>query len=195
MKLKIFKYGNVTSTNDIAMDLIKKKKEKSGCIIAKIQTKGRGTYGKKWISTEGNLFASIFFQLRDNFPPFDEFILINSIIASDVVQFYCAKSKISIRFPNDILVNKKKICGILQEVLISNKNKFLIIGIGLNVISNPDINRNYKTTNILSETANKPKVMDIINNLRESYEKFFINLNSYNYDDFKNKANLMYSGK
>ena len=102
MKLEIFKFDNVTSTNDIAIHLIKKQKKKSGCIYTKEQTKGRGTYGKKWISSEGNLFGSIFFQLKDNFPPANEFLLINSIIVSDIIQYYCTKSKISIKFPNDI---------------------------------------------------------------------------------------------
>lgn len=195
MKLEIFKFDNVTSTNDIAIHLIKKQKKKSGCIYAKEQTKGRGTYGKKWISSKGNLFGSIFFQLKDNFPPVNEFLLINSIIVSDVIQYYCTKSKISIKFPNDILVNKKKICGILQEILVLNKKKFLITGVGLNIVSNPDVNEDYKTTNILSETNINPKIIEIINHLKKSYENFFTNLESYKYEDFKKKANMMYSSR
>jgi BirA family transcriptional regulator, biotin operon repressor / biotin---[acetyl-CoA-carboxylase] ligase len=195
MKLKIFKFDNVTSTNDIAMNLIKKQKKKSGCIYAKVQTKGRGTYGKKWISNEGNLFASIFFQLKDNYPPFNEFLLINSVIVSELIQHYCTKSKISIKFPNDILINKKKVCGILQEVLTSNKKFFLITGVGINITSNPNVSKDYKTTNILLETNTKPKIIEIINHLKKLYENFFTNLESYSYEDLKKKANMMHSIK
>ena len=61
MKFKIFKFKSVTSTNDTAMSLIKEKKE-IGCVYADNQTKGRGTYGKKWISNKGNLFGTVFFH-------------------------------------------------------------------------------------------------------------------------------------
>ena len=47
MKFKIFKFKNVTSTNDVAINLIKRKKKESGYVCANMQTKGRGTYGKK----------------------------------------------------------------------------------------------------------------------------------------------------
>ena len=48
-----------------------------GCVYAGAQTKGRGTRGKKWVSTKGNFFGSIFFHLKYNFPPFNEFSTIN----------------------------------------------------------------------------------------------------------------------
>ena len=53
MKFKIFKFGRVSSTNDVAINLIKKDKKESGCVYADIQTKGRGTRGKKWVSKKG----------------------------------------------------------------------------------------------------------------------------------------------
>ena len=63
MKFTIFKFKSVTSTNDIAINLIKKQQKETGCVYAEIQTKGRGTHGKEWISDKGNLFGSIFFLL------------------------------------------------------------------------------------------------------------------------------------
>ena len=61
MKFKIYKFDRVTSTNDMAINLIKEEKKESGCVCADSQTKGRGTHGRKWISDKGNLFISIFF--------------------------------------------------------------------------------------------------------------------------------------
>ena len=61
MKFEIIKFESVTSTNDVAIKLIKEEKKDSGCIYADLQTKGRGTYGKKWVSKKGNLFMSYFF--------------------------------------------------------------------------------------------------------------------------------------
>ena len=86
---------------------------------------------------------------------------------------------------------KKKICGLLQELITSNNKKFLIIGIGINVVSNPEINNTYKATNILFETNKKLNLKEIIDLIISSYEKFFTNLNSYNYEDFKKKVDLM----
>ncbi len=191
MKFEIFKFENVTSTNDIAINLIKNEQKETGCVYADTQTKGRGTHGREWISGKGNLFGSIFFPLRNKYPPFNEFSTINPLIISDVLRHFCKKENINLKFPNDIFVNEKKICGILQELIVSNSRKFLIIGIGVNIVSNPEINNKYQATNILSETQKKPKINEIIEMIVSSYEKFFINLNSYNYEDFKKKAALM----
>ena len=91
MKLEIFKFGSCTSTSDIAINLIKRGERECGCVYADIQTKGRGTHGKKWISDRGNLFGSIFFPLKSSYPPFDEFSIINPIIISDVIKLFCKK--------------------------------------------------------------------------------------------------------
>jgi BirA family biotin operon repressor/biotin-[acetyl-CoA-carboxylase] ligase len=193
MKFEIFKYKNVTNTNDVAIDLIKEGKKEIGCVCANIQTKGRGTHGKKWISSEGNLFGSIFFPLEINYPPFNEFSIINPVIISDVIMIFCEKKKISFKWPNDLFIDGKKICGILQELVTSNAKKFLIIGIGLNVVSCPNINAEYRATNILLETKKKPSVAELIKLIIFSYEKFFINIASYNYMNFRKKVDLMAS--
>ena len=191
MKFEIFKFKSVTSTNDVAINLIKKEKKKIGCVYADKQIKGRGSHGREWISNEGNLFGSIFFPLKNNYPPFNEFSIINPIIISDVIRHFCEKKNISFKFPNDVFVNGKKICGILQELIILNNKKFLIIGIGVNIVSNPDINNKYQATNILFQTKKRPKIEEIIDLIITSYKKFFINLNSYKYLHFKKKADLM----
>ena len=191
MKFEIFKFKSVTSTNDAAINLIKEEKKEVGCVYADKQIKGRGSYGREWISDEGNLFGSIFFPLKNNYPPFNEFTIINPIIISDVIRHFCEKKNISFKFPNDIFVNRKKICGILQEHIVSNSRKFLIIGIGVNIVSNPNIKCIYQATNILLETKKKPKIKEILDLIIASYKKFFVDLNSYNYTDFKEKADLM----
>ena len=191
MKFEIFKYKNVTSTNDVAINLIKEEKKEFGCVYANTQTKGRGTHGKKWVSDKGNLFSSIFFPLKNNFPPFNEFSIINPVIISSIIKNFCKNGSINLKFPNDILLNRKKICGILQELITSNNKNFLIIGIGINIVSNPKTITKYQTTNISLQTKKIPKIKEIIDLIILSYEKFFINLNSYDYKNFRKKADLM----
>ena len=70
MKFETFNFKKVTSTNDTAISLIRNDKKKRGYVIAKKQTKGRGTFGKYWVSKEGNLFSTIFFQLKKKLSTF-----------------------------------------------------------------------------------------------------------------------------
>ena len=191
MKFEILKYKSVTSTNDMAINLIKEGKKENGCIYADFQTNGRGTHGRRWISDQGNLFGSIFFPLKNDYPPFNEFSIINPVIISDVIEKFCEKKNISFKWPNDLFVNNKKICGILQELVTSNSRQFLIIGIGVNIVSSPKIDVEHKTTNIFLETKKKPTTKEIIKLIILSYEKFFFDLSSYNYTNFKKKADLM----
>ena len=64
MRLNLIKFGTVKSTNDIAINIIRSKKSNAGIIISNNQTKGRGTMGKEWVSLNGNLFTTIFFELK-----------------------------------------------------------------------------------------------------------------------------------
>jgi len=188
MKFEILKYESVTSTNDVAINLIKERKKVNGCICSNLQTKGRGTYGKKWISEKGNLFLTIFFPMEKKYPPFQEFTTINPIIILNIVKKYCNEKKLRLKFPNDLLYDGKKICGLLQEYIVQDDRKFLVIGVGLNVLSNPIINKEYKATNIYLETKKKPSIDEIINLIISSYEDFLVNLDTYSYENFKKKA-------
>jgi len=191
MKLKLYKFKKITSTNDMAINLIKKESKKSGYVHTETQTKGKGTHGRKWISKKGNLFMSIFFPLNRKYPPPNQFYLINPVILSDVIKNFCNKKSVSLKFPNDVFVNKKKICGILQEIITSGSSKFLIIGIGMNIISNPDIKKKHQTTSIFKETRKKPNIKKVISLIISSYENFFTNLEKYNYLEYKKKAHEM----
>jgi len=190
MKFETFKFKKVRSTNDTRMKLIKKNKNR-GLAIAEAQTNGKGTYGKKWISKKGNFYGSIFFPIKKNYPTFDEFSTINPVIVSNIIKKYCKKKNLSIKFPNDIFLNGKKICGILEELITLRGKKFLIVGIGINTFSNPSINAKYKTTNIFFETKKKLNNDYFKDRLITEYKKFFENLEYYDYINFKKKANSM----
>ena len=161
MVLKKFKYKKVSSTNDIAMQKIRQG-YKSGVIISDKQTHGRGRHGKKWVSNKGNLFFSIFFNINKNIQT-SKLVISNLKIIKKILSKHI-KSKIKIKRPNDITVNKKKICGILNETLFYNDLKYLVIGIGINIVSSPNI-RDYPTTNlneITNKTVSKTKLLNKI---------------------------------
>ena len=152
MKFKIFRFKKVKSTNNSAIRIIKNSNTDYGMIIANKQTGGRGQYGKKWISYNGNLFVSFFYKLDHIKISLKQITKINCLLVKNLLSIYY-KKKITFKKPNDLLINKKKICGILQENISKINKRYLIVGIGINLIKNPNL-KNYPTTN-LNELLNK----------------------------------------
>ena len=152
MKFKIFRFKKVESTNNTAIRIIKNSNIDYGMIIADTQKRGRGQYGKKWISFKGNLFISFFYNLDHLTISLKKITIINCLLVKKLLSIYY-KNKIIFKKPNDLLINKKKICGILQEKISKLNKRYLIVGIGINLVKNP-ILKNYPTTN-LSELLNK----------------------------------------
>jgi BirA family biotin operon repressor/biotin-[acetyl-CoA-carboxylase] ligase len=153
MRLKKFKFKKVNSTNNTAIRIIKNSNFKFGMVTADTQLSGKGQYGKKWISNKGNLFVSFFHEIKNINISLSTLTKINCLLVKKTIEKYY-KKKIVFKKPNDLFINKKKISGILQEIISVSGNKFLIVGIGVNLIKSPKI-KNYPTTN-LSELINKP---------------------------------------
>ncbi len=169
MKFKIFKYKKVVSTNNTAISIIKKFNHNYGMIISENQTKGKGQYGRKWISLKGNLFVSFFYNLEAISFSIKKLTILNcKLVKKTISKFY--RKKIIYKAPNDLLINKKKVCGILQESIKKKDNNFLIIGIGINIIRNPK-NLDYPTTNLFELTGKKFNYNLVANSLRLTFEK------------------------
>ena len=125
------KLETISSTNDFA-------KEKSVFFdgnpfvcTAKIQTAGRGRRGRNWVSAEGNLFMS---QLFKPDLAVSDMVFIASLSIAQTISGLTTGLQINIKWPNDILLFGKKVCGILIE---SAANETCIIGIGVNLASSP----------------------------------------------------------
>ena len=170
MKIKKFKYKCINSTNDIAINLIKKKNVKVGFVMTEKQKKGRGQRGKKWISYKGNLFVTVFFSLKNINLTLKQLTIINTDLIIKLISFYY-KKKIKVKLPNDILINKKKVCGILQETVQKKGIKYLIVGIGLNLVKSPNI-QGYPTTNLYELTKAKINVNKATKQLMLIYNNF-----------------------
>ena len=169
MQFKIFKFKKVESTNNSAIRILRNSDIDYGMVIANEQKSGRGQYGKKWISYNGNLFISFFYKLNHLTISLKQITLINCLLVKKLISIYY-KKKITYKKPNDLLINKKKICGILQEKISKHNNKYLIVGIGINLIKNPNL-KNYPTTNLselLSKKVSKNKIEKQIKKLFET---------------------------
>ena len=169
MKFKIFRFKKVKSTNSTAIRIIKNYKFNYGMVISETQNKGRGQYGKKWISYKGNLFVSFFYKIEDLSASVKQLTKINCILVRELLSKYY-KKKITFKKPNDLLINKKKICGILQESISISDKKYLVVGIGINLIKNPNI-KNYPTINLYKLTNKKVSKNKIENKLKKIFEE------------------------
>ena len=169
MKLKKFKFKKVKSTNNTALRIIKKTNYTLGMVVAQSQIKGRGQYGKKWISSKGNLFVSFFNELNQKNLSINTITKINCLLVKKLLSKFTSK-KISYKKPNDLLIDKKKISGILQEIILLKDKKFLITGIGINIIKNPNI-RNYPATNLQEVTKKSISKFKVENKLKQIFEK------------------------
>ena len=165
MFFKKFSYKKINSTNDTAIKKIKQN-IKAGIIVTIDQKKGRGQHGRKWISQRGNLLASVFFQINKKIS-LKKVTKINCLILKNLLM-ELIKRKITIKLPNDLLLNKKKICGILQETIFYDGNKYIIIGIGINLVKNPIIKK-YQITNILKETGIKIQILKLVKLIEKKY--------------------------
>jgi len=144
MKFKIFRFNKVKSTNNTAIRIIKNYNYDFGMILSDLQINGKGQYGKKWISYKGNLFVSFFYNLKNFKISLNKLTKINCLMVKKCISQYY-KKKIYFKKPNDLLIQKKKICGILQEKVNKLNHTYLIVGIGVNLIKSPFI-KNYPTT-------------------------------------------------
>ena len=169
MKLKKFRFEKVKSTNNTALRIIKKTNYTLGMVVAESQVKGRGQYGKKWISSRGNLFVSFFNELNQKNLSINTITKINCLLVKKLLSKFTSKN-IFFKKPNDLLIDKKKISGILQEVILINDNKFLITGIGINITKNPII-RNYPATNLQEVTKKSISKISVENKLKQIFEK------------------------
>ena len=185
MKIKIKRFKQVKSTNDVAIKLIKRNIQEPTLVTSEKQTYGRGQVGKKWISKKGNLFFSIFFKLDQDKINFKQFAILNAFLIKNVISKKISK-KVKIKWPNDLLLNKQKFCGILQEVVKFKNFDYLIVGIGLNTNIAPQ-NKSFKSTclkNILNRSISNQKILKDITN---TYEKFLLEKNRLSFSNLKRK--------
>lgn len=131
---KLYVYDSVDSTNACAKTFATKGAEEGTVVIADHQTEGRGRFGRAWLAESGcNLLFSVI--IRPTFSK-DKYGLLSFFASAGVALAIepVTGKQCECKWPNDILLNDRKFCGILMETTFqNNKLDYIIIGIGLNV--------------------------------------------------------------
>jgi BirA family biotin operon repressor/biotin-[acetyl-CoA-carboxylase] ligase len=123
-------YHSLPSTNDVAKTLAQEGVKEGTVIVAEEQTAGRGRIKRRWLSPRGGIALSIIL-----YPPLDylpSLIMVASLAVANAIERVTGL-KAKLKWPNDVLVNGKKVCGILVESDVrGNKVDYAVIGIGIN---------------------------------------------------------------
>lgn len=177
--MNIIKLDAIDSTNSYLKKILSNKDVSDSTIVtAKFQTKGKGQLGANWESEDSkNLIFSIY-KKDLGIKVKDQFII--SIIVSLALIKTLKKNNLPnlrIKWPNDIMSENKKICGILIENIVKEKHiKHAVIGIGLNV--NQTIFDNLPNASsikkITGNTHNKDEILkELANNINRSFEMIY----------------------
>lgn len=204
MKIELFPvikfYKKVESTNALAVNFLEESTfQKNFIICAHEQTNGKGRLEKNWYSPVGGLYFTLAFP-DQIFPP--PITLFTGVVIHKVLSSIFPELTFSIKWPNDIFVNDKKLGGILTS---SNKNGTVIgIGIDCNIGEIPDHLKEIATS-LLIETGQKISLKKLLKIILKSFERDFYLFNEKGFSHFVEYFNnhhylaykrvLIYSGE
>ncbi|MEW6061801.1 MAG: biotin--[acetyl-CoA-carboxylase] ligase [Bacteroidota bacterium] len=178
---KIFVFDSIDSTNSFAKTLSPDQAPHGTLIIADEQTAGRGRMHRHWISTKGkNLLFSLvlypdFFSEKISLLPFA-----GSLAVTDAIETV-TKLSATCKWPNDVMINGKKVCGMLLESSVDSSSiRKVILGIGVNVNQEdfPD-ELKYKATSLKNESGIEVERIRLLQTLLEELENRYEQLSKF----------------
>lgn len=150
---------SVDSTMDAARRRLSEGATEPFAIAAKRQTKGRGRSGRAWQTVSGNLAVTFYMPFSGTYAEAARLGFAVSLGVRDAIEALAPGQPIALKWPNDVLLNGKKVCGILLENLGARGDGSLqiLIGIGINLAHHPyPADSNWPPTSIAVETGADP---------------------------------------
>jgi BirA family biotin operon repressor/biotin-[acetyl-CoA-carboxylase] ligase len=173
---KVIYYPHLASTMDVARQEAQQGAAEGTVIIAGEQTEGRGRVKRTWLSPTGNIALSIILYPDVSYLPY--LVMLASLAVVHSIEAV-TDLKPQVKWPNDILINGKKVCGILTENEVKGgRVDYAIIGIGINVSlrlsSVPEI---FNTaTSLNDESGSKMSCVDVVRCLLVEMERLYLAL-------------------
>ncbi|WP_294055059.1 biotin--[acetyl-CoA-carboxylase] ligase [Sphingomonas sp.] len=122
------------STNADMLELARSGAAEGLWLRAERQTAGRGRQGRDWESPAGNLYASTLVRVRDGEPPAATLALVAAVALDETVRLFAPELPLSLKWPNDLMVNGAKLSGILLE----RAGDGVVVGFGVNLAHHPE---------------------------------------------------------
>jgi len=174
-------FETIDSTNSYGKKLVNENAADGTVIVADIQTSGRGRKNRSWLSHSGGLWFSII--LYPNIPP-QNGMLVTMAISVSIAQ--AIKETIGIepiiKWPNDLIINGKKVCGVLTEIDAEmDRINYSVVGVGINV--NNEINDEIKdiATSLSLENKSRVSRVDLLRNILKKFDENYQYLTSDNH--------------
>jgi BirA family biotin operon repressor/biotin-[acetyl-CoA-carboxylase] ligase len=169
----ILYYSRVTSTNETAKQEAGRGVREGTVIVAGEQTAGRGRLKRTWLTPAGNIALSVVLYPEKRVLP--SLIMIASLAVSHSIETV-AGLETQIKWPNDVLINGRKVCGILVESDVRDeKVNYAIIGIGINVNAGKDVlsGVQFAATSLNSEAGKEVPCLDVIRELVKAMDNLY----------------------
>jgi BirA family biotin operon repressor/biotin-[acetyl-CoA-carboxylase] ligase len=128
----ILYFRELASTNDVAKELAAEDAKEGTVVLAETQSEGRGRLGREWVSPPGGVWFSVI--LRPEIEPKHAprlTLVVSVAVAKAISKLFSLRAEI--KWPNDVLVNGKKVCGILTEAKTrGDVLDYVVVGVGVN---------------------------------------------------------------
>ena len=194
--MNIIKLKSVNSTNTYAKENIDSLADKT-IIIAEKQTDGRGRFTRKWIDFGyGNLFMSIVLKPSSEFVnTYSNLTQYLSVVLCKTIESYNVKTQI--KWPNDVLINDKKVAGILAQTVMQGKIfKGIVLGIGVNLSATQadvaSIKERIVTSLNLETSADISNFKELLlDNFFKDYDKFLKNGFEFIKNDYISRISML----
>ncbi|MDD3771274.1 MAG: biotin--[acetyl-CoA-carboxylase] ligase [Weeksellaceae bacterium] len=189
----ILKFDTLPNTNSILLELSKKNAKSWTAVWTANQTKGRGYTGNQWVSEpEKNIALS--FLIRSGLQ-YEELVFFNQWVCHGVCQYISRFSEnVYVKWPNDVILNDKKICGILIETYKEKDSLNCIIGVGLNV-NQKDFSLYPNASSLINELQKEFNLEKVVSDLLSDLKQSFSQIENKNWEEIFTQYNEKLYGR
>jgi len=186
--MEILRFESLPSTNSYLMDLSKKNAKSWTVVWTSDQTSGKGYAGNVWQSEKyENLAVSV---LIKNDLAYDELIYFNQWVCNSLARFfYGFSSDVAVKWPNDIILKNKKICGVLIETHKAGNELNIIVGFGLNV-NQTHFELLPKAGSLATQLEQKFDIEEILSGLLTNLENSYSQIENKEWEKILKEYNL-----
>jgi len=178
-------FRELPSTNDMAKELACIGAREGTVIVAETQTRGKGRLGREWISPVGGLWFSVILRPRVSPEHSPKLTLLAAVtVAKTLAALY--HLRVQVKWPNDVLIDGKKVCGILTEASTKDKRlNFVVVGFGINVdfpLGKLPAYLHDSTTTLRKELDKDVNIETVFHSVLEQLEHYYLIFKEGNFE-------------
>lgn len=151
--------------------------ERTGLILSDLQTKGRGQYQRVWQSLRGNLSLSVAFMIPQTLKTFSELAFVGAVALGGALRTLYPNLPFFYKWPNDVIIEEKKVGGILTETHELKGKRGVVMGFGVNLEIAPVLPRSYQTISlkeVSGRSTNPLEFLEVLVPLFDTYKKLWL---------------------